>query len=165
MFNSVKPEKSKLECISRGESKKNVKVSTEFMNHILSLGFNEEDASRLYDQKDDWMGVSTGGSLFCAERGCSFNTKVSSDELFEHCRVKHQWKDYPCQRQNCRYVAYSPTSLKLHSARFHSKLATVKKAFPCSRPDCRASFHDQYLLRVHENVHDNVLIKLGCPNN
>ena len=73
-----KIKKRNFECLNRNESKKKVKVSTEFMNHILSLGFNEEDASRLYDQKDEWMGISTGGSLFCAERGCNFRTKVSS---------------------------------------------------------------------------------------
>lgn len=38
--------------------KKNIPPS--FMNHILSLGFNENDALVLYENKEDWMGLTSG---------------------------------------------------------------------------------------------------------
>ena len=50
------------------------------------MGFSDNDAERLYENKDDWMGISTGGKVLCTARGCKFFTKVASDELFEHCR-------------------------------------------------------------------------------
>ena len=31
-----------------------------FIDHIRSLGFQETDANVLYENKDDWMGISTG---------------------------------------------------------------------------------------------------------
>ena len=79
------------------------------MKQILSLGFNKEDAPRLYDQKEDWMGLNSGGSVFCAHKGCKFRTKIESDDLFEHCRSVHLWRDYPCQEENCNFVAYCST--------------------------------------------------------
>ena len=100
-------------CLSSSEEKK-VKIPSEFIEHILTLGFNKNDAKRLYDQKDDWLGVYTGGQLFCTKYGCQFYTKVNSDELFEHCRNEHNWKDYPCDHINCNYVAYSSLALHHH---------------------------------------------------
>ena len=90
-----------------------VKVPSKFIKHILSLGFEESDAPRLYEQKDDWMGVSSGGKLLCAQRGCNFHTKLSSDELFKHCRIEHHWRDYPCLEDNCQFVAYSSTGCEV----------------------------------------------------
>ena len=79
------------------------------MDHILSLGFNKEDAPRLFEQKEDWMGISSGGSVFCAHKGCKFQTQIASDDLFDHCRSVHLWRDYPCQKENCNFVAYCST--------------------------------------------------------
>ena len=47
----------------RKKSKPVVRVKNmpkEFIYHILSLGFNESDAAVLYENKEDWMGLSTG---------------------------------------------------------------------------------------------------------
>ena len=96
------------------KSKKQVKIPSKFIQHILSLGFNEEDSSTLYEHKDDWMGINSGGSLLCAKPDCNFATKIASDDLFEHCRVEHKWKDYPCKEENCNYVAYSSTAFSHH---------------------------------------------------
>ena len=35
-------------------------VPKEFLDHIRALGFQEIDASILYEHKEDWMGISTG---------------------------------------------------------------------------------------------------------
>ena len=110
------------------------------------------------------MGISTGGKLLCASIGCKFNTCVASNELFEHCRRVHQWKDCPCEASNCNYVAYSKTALKFHSARFHSNAAPTNYPNRCTKENCGASFSDRTSLRLHENIHDNVLLKcVFCP--
>ena len=155
--------KRKLTITNQENPKKKVTIPSKFINHILSLGFNEEDAANLYEHKDDWMGISTGGKLLCAQRGCKFHTKVSSGELFEHCRQKHEWKDHPCKEDNCNFVAYSKTALVQHST-FHSKVSRKKYEFLCRRLKCKASFGSNVERVRHENIHDNVLLKcVFCP--
>ena len=39
---------------------KNEVIPKAFIDHIKSLGFMENDAPVLYQNKDDWMGLSTG---------------------------------------------------------------------------------------------------------
>ena len=46
----------------------------------MTLGFNDDDADRLYEDKDNWMGVSTGGRVLCAVKGCKFETPIASDQ-------------------------------------------------------------------------------------
>ena len=81
---------------SKGRELKVNKIPSKFVNHILSLGFNKEDAQRLYEYKDDWLGINSGGSVRCTEKGCKFTTKHQSDALFEHCRSQHEWADFEC---------------------------------------------------------------------
>ena len=129
----------------------------------MSLGFSKEDAPRLYEQKDDWLGINSGGKLSCVVRGCKFYTKVSSDELFDHCRVKHQWKDCPCKEDNCRFVAYSETALNLHT-QFHTHIHSTNFEFRCPRANCKASFDRRLKLEHHERIHDNTQMAcVFCP--
>ena len=121
------------------------KLPSEFIEHILSLGFNKTDADRLYEEKDSWMSISTGGKVLCAVKGCKYHAKIASDDLFEHCRVEHQWKDYPCLEDNCKFVAYSSTSSKQH-ALFHFKAIKAQKEFICSKQNCQATFHNRIQL-------------------
>ena len=145
------------------DRRKKKKVPNKFVVHILSLGFNEEDADRLFEEKDNWTGVSTDGKVFCVVKGCKFYTKIASDELFEHCRVKHQWKDYPCPDENCNFIAYSITALRKH-ALFHSRSPSTQYPFSCSKQNCKCTFRDRVELRRHENIHDNVLFFcVYCP--
>ena len=37
-----------------------LKIPKAFIDHIRSLGFPETDAHFLYENKDDWLGISTG---------------------------------------------------------------------------------------------------------
>ena len=52
-----KTRKRKLESSVR--QKRNVPV--EFIQHILSLGFDEINAPRLYEEKENWLSISSGG--------------------------------------------------------------------------------------------------------
>ena len=78
----------------------------------MSLGFNESDAQRLYEEKADWMGINSGGKILCTQQGCKFFTTFGTEALFEHCRVEHNWRDYPCPEENCKFVAYCSYTLK-----------------------------------------------------
>ena len=59
------------------------KIPKKFIAHIVELGFDAKDASRLYENKDDWLGISSGGLILCTERGCKFSTQLNSDCLIE----------------------------------------------------------------------------------
>ena len=59
---------------------------------------------QLYESKDDWTGINSGGRVKCTAMGCSFSTKLSSNALLEHVRTVHGWRDFPCTADNCGYV-------------------------------------------------------------
>ena len=129
----------------------------------MSLGFNEDDAPRLYEEKDNWMGISTGGKVSCAAKGCKFETPIASDQLFEHCRTEHKWKDYPCQEENCNFIAYCSWALKRH-ALFHSHPPSTQHHISCSKQNCKWTFDRLFKLQRHENTHNNILLKcVYCP--
>ena len=158
VVNPKKTKKRKLENYGPNLVKKKKKLPSEFIEHILSLGFNRDDADRLYEEKDNWTGVSSGGKLFCTKSSCKFYTKIASDELFEHCRVEHQWTGYKCSEENCNFVAYSNTALNQHAS-FHSIPPNTHNEYNCSIPTCRATFSRRYYKQMHENVHNNIQLK------
>merc|ERR1711935_426539 len=149
------------------ESSKQMKkvIPKKFIAHIVTLGFNAEDAARLYESKDDWLGMSSGVQILCVHRNCKFSVPLSSDALFEHCRTVHGWRNHPCDHDNCNFIAYSKTSFKIHLAKFHSPYKTHNgNYFSCPRPNCKAAFlyHSQVLL--HEKIHDNDVLRcVFCP--
>ena len=155
---------SPFDRIKRRKGVKKVKIPTKFINHILSLGFSKNDAPRLYEKKNDWMGINSGGAVFCTRQGCKFQTKLGTNELFEHCRLEHAWRDYPCHHENCKYVAYCGVALNKHK-QFHSKSQYFKHdAFRCSKPNCRAGFARLSMLKEHEKIHNNVKLEcIFCP--
>ena len=40
-------------------------IPKEFIAHIVKLGFDAKDAERLYESKDDWLGMAEGGNVLC----------------------------------------------------------------------------------------------------
>ena len=129
----------------------------------MNLGFNEDDAPRLYEEKDNWMCINSGGKVLCVVQGCKFETPIASDKLFEHCRIEHKWKDYPCPEENCKLVAYSSFAFKRHVL-FHTRKPKTHHQFSCSQPNCQWTFENRWKLLLHENIHDNILLKcVYCP--
>ena len=47
----------------KSEVKKEI-IPKAFIDHVVTLGFQENDANVLYDNKDDWIGISTGKLMF-----------------------------------------------------------------------------------------------------
>ena len=140
-------------------------IPNDFIAHIVKLGFDAKDANRLYESKDDWLGMSSGGKGLCPAVGCDFSVPLSSDALFEHCRTVHNWRDYPCIHDNCEFVAYSETSFKSHISKFHSPYRTHNGNYhSCPRPGCKSAFRSNSELIQHEKVHsNNVFTCIFCP--
>ena len=104
--------KSKKDDKNENDKQDKPKLSKKFIDHIVELGFDAKDAARLYENKDDWLGMSSGGKVLCTQQGCKFSGPLCSDALFDHCRTVHGWRDYPCTHDNCDFVAYSSTCCK-----------------------------------------------------
>jgi len=135
-------------------------IPKKFIAHIVKLGFNATDAARLYESKDDWLGLSGGDRILCTQKGCKFTTTLSGDFMFEHCRSVHGWRDYPCTHDNCDFIAYSSTSQKSHVAKFHSPYRTHNgNYYSCPRPKCTSAFTSNAKLIVHERTHSNDLFR------
>ena len=67
MTRSVTEAQIKSKTTKQGEKKKETKTTKEipkdFIAHIVKLGFDKKDAARLYESKDDWLGMSVGGKV------------------------------------------------------------------------------------------------------
>ena len=163
-YNMVKKSRKNEKKTETKEPDKQV-IPKKFINHILELGFEAKDAARLYESKDDWIGMSTGGRVNCTVRGCSFSTRLCSDCIFEHSRTVHDRRDYPCTHANCSYVAYSQRSFKSHVSKFHSPYqAHNGNHYSCDRPDCKAAFTSNTDLASHERIHSNNVMRcVFCP--
>ena len=158
-----KPRKEQKRAGNKEETKK--VISSKFISHIVNLGFDEKDAAKLYETKEDWLGMSSGGRVLCIEQGCKFSTPMSSDCMFQHCRTVHNWRDYPCTHDNCNYVAFSKRSFKSHLSKFHSPYQTHNgNYYSCQVPNCRAAFRSNHELIRHERVHNNDVCRcVFCP--
>lgn len=161
----TKVKSSSKKHVTKKTNEKKEKLSTQFISHIVKLGFDEKDASRLFETKEDWLGMTHAGCVLCSEKGCKFSTPLSSDCMFEHCRSIHGWRDYPCTHDNCKFVAYSKWSFNVHLAKFHSPYKThSENFFSCQRPNCKATFPTNSQLLRHERIHDNQVFRcVFCP--
>lgn len=171
--------------VKTSEVKRVKKIPTAFIDHIRSLGFTETDADVLYENKDDWMGMSTGwlkififvntlepkANLFkeskvcCTSNKCTFETYSSLNCLVEHCKTAHKWTEIPCSFDNCHFVAYNSQSYQAHLSKFHTTHRTyVSHAFPCTWKNCNSGFTDASKLDRHMKIHTNDLIQcVFCP--
>ena len=174
---------------SEAKKVKKESIPNAFIRHIRSLGFQETDASVLYENKDDWMGISTGqlirfeqfcfemilsrfyhqpskeSKIRCSSQRCHFEAPSTSKSLVEHCQKIHGWKPIPCSFENCNFVAYSKGSSAIHRAGFHSKYRDfADKEFRCTWMNCKSSFRFHSLLQVHLRIHTNNLLEcVFCP--
>ena len=82
-------------------------IPKDFIKKIKDLGMKVEDATILYKSKIDWCAVYSENKIYCVEPGCSYFTKIDNQELTNHMINVHKWGAYPCQYDNCNYVASS----------------------------------------------------------
>ena len=131
------------------------------MNHILSLGFNENDALVLYENKEDWMGLTSESKVMCTYQNCKFKAPSSAGCLTSHVKSDHKWKDLPCNYENCKFVAYNTKTSLYHKTVFHAKNKPKgSNFFPCPRPNCKSSFRSHWKLAEHERIHDGDVIQV-----
>ena len=82
-------------------------IPSSFIKHIKGLGFKEDNAGLLYDNKDQWIGMKSDGIIYCTEAACKHETIIDQNCLRQHCFDKHKWGSYPCSKANCKFISYS----------------------------------------------------------
>ena len=92
--------------------KRRTDIPKEFIKKIKNLGLKVEDAEILYKSKIDWAAIYSDNKIYCVEPGCSYFTKIDNQELTNHMINEHKWGAYPCQYDNCNYVASSKVKIK-----------------------------------------------------
>lgn len=78
---------------------------------IEKLGMKVEDAKLLYESKINWTAVYSENKIYCYEQGCDFFTKIDCHELQKHMINIHNYGEYPCTYQDCKYVGISKVIL------------------------------------------------------
>ena len=157
----------KNKIVSKNKVKKTIKakeIPKKFLNHVLALGFQAEDAPLLYEHKEQWVGVALDSKIKCPQQGCKYETEMYQNCLVDHCRKVHGWRDYPCNYENCNWVAHSSLSYKSHTSFFHERHKNKYNSWKCEFPGCEASFENQALLKRHTDVHNDVSFDCHfCP--
>jgi len=82
-------------------------IPKEFIRKIENLGMKVEDAEVLLMSKIDWTAVYSENKIYCVEPGCSYFSKITTEDLTNHMINAHKYADFPCDYDYCDYVAYS----------------------------------------------------------
>ena len=97
---------------SKKETEKRKKdIPKDFIKKIKNLGMKVEDAEVLFRSKIDWAAIYSVNKIFCREPGCDYFTKIDNEELTKHMIDVHEYGDYPCQYDDCDYVATSKVKI------------------------------------------------------
>ena len=88
--------------------------------------------------------------VLCTAPKCKFEAQSSVKCLFEHCRTVHNWRDIPCNFDQCNFIAFSSHSNLAHKVKFHSKHRKfTRKEYPCKWKHCISSFRFESDLKAH----------------
>ena len=151
--------------VKRGRPKKYKKEDNKKQKLILNLikmGMPENvakdmvefdfDCEKIIKAKEDYLKIK------CTVSGCDYKSEIGIDCIRKHCEEVHDWGVYKCTaNENCHFEAYSKTSLHSHIGSFHKQWNKPGRHERCSKKGCSASFKDQFMLKTHEDIHDNTL--------
>ena len=88
--------------------------------------------------------------VLCTAPKCKFEAQSSAKCLFEHCKTVHNWRDIPCNFDQCNFIAFSSHSNLAHKVKFHSKHRKfTRKEYSCKWKHCISSFRFQSDLKTH----------------
>ena len=149
--------------IKKETEKRKIDIPSNFIKKIKKLGMKVEDAEILFKSKIDWAAVYSENKIYCAEPGCDFFTKIENDELTNHLKSVHKYRDYPCEEDYCDFVAVSQKHLNYHR-KMHTMRFDTDFWFKCLKPNCKTTFRNQPDLDRHMRIHNNdVDICQFCP--
>jgi len=93
------------------KKEKKIDIPKDFIQQIKKLGMREDDAELLYKTQIDWAAVYNEDKIYCPEVTCDYFTKIDNEQLTDHLISVHKWGEYPCQSQQCNFIAVSKVRL------------------------------------------------------
>jgi len=148
------------------EEKKTVVIPPKFIKIAKKFGLPEEHLEFFYENRDSFNWESKDKTyIHCIDVGCKHTVKVSPGCLVDHMITVHNYRDVPCDKTDCSYVAYSDKNLTAHMKQFHGiGKKRVDGDHSCPFPTCKVSFVSPSKLQLHLNVHENRLSTCHyCP--
>ncbi|CBY10937.1 unnamed protein product [Oikopleura dioica] len=140
------------------EEKKTVSIPENFIKIAKKFGLPEEHLEFFYTNRDSFQWESKDKTyIHCTAVGCKHTVKISPLCLVDHMITAHNYRDIPCDKINCSYIAYSQKNLALHTIGFHGHgvKPTDFANHTCPYLTCKVSFRFPAQLRRHLNVHEN----------
>jgi len=138
------------------------KIKIEFKRKLVKLGIPEDETENACELDIDWISASQKMVIYCTESKCEFKTEnVDYRCLDSHYIKVHKYGSYPCTEDNCKYIALTKKTLKIHLSKFHSDYQKVGGGHRCSFPNCNKGFKSNLNLLQHEAIHKNEL-KFNC---
>jgi transcriptional regulator of met regulon len=121
-FEIIKPPKRK-EVIpneAKKEKQKKEKVPEEFKKIARKAGIDPKLFQFFYERREFFNWSLFKPMVHCTEKNCNYKTEHADGCLNDHMVHEHAFEDVPCQKDNCKFIAYSKKTLAFHMSRFHN---------------------------------------------
>lgn len=105
--------------LKKQKETKKAEIPRDFRKLAITFGIPKHLHPFFFENKDDFQWEFFNPDIYCSERTCKYKTKHSKHCLDNHMREFHGWADFPCNEDECEYVAYSKRCLAFHKTRFH----------------------------------------------
>ena len=161
------PKPKKKERAKAVDEPKTIQVPKEFKKIAKKFGLPEDHLEFFYEYRAsfNWE-LKKEFIVHCTEPGCKLTVKEAKGCLNEHMISVHDYKDIPCGKIQCSYVAFSPKNLNLHHSRFHGHGQRPGKdaKYSCPFSSCKNIFARSSGLTDHINTHKNIVFSCNfCP--
>jgi hypothetical protein len=149
------------------EEKKAVAIPDKFKKIAKKFGLPEDHLEFFYTNRESFHWETKDKTeIQCTEVGCKHTVKVSPGCLMDHMISVHNYRDIPCDKTDCSFIAFSDENLTHHRTRFHGhgKKPVDFANHTCTFSTCKVSFAFPSQLRRHLDVHENRVLSCNyCP--
>jgi len=143
------------------EKKKKAEIPDDFKKIVSKFGLPEEHIDFFYEYRDKFVWeIKEKKKVFCTAQGCNFSAPSSPNSLVQHMAEVHDYGEYPCSKEDCKFVAYAKVCLRKHETQFHGtgrRRRLTHEEFACQL--CEFTTIRRLLLDVHMRIHENLQIK------
>ena len=148
----------------KSEEEKKIKIPKDFRELARTVGLPEGHLEFFYKNREKFhWEIKADRKIYCSKLGrktgtCNFSTDISPNCLTEHMISEHGHEEFTCDEKDCKYVAFSKTTMTRHRAQFHTKfLPKTNYHYECKFDSCSFTTNSKEGLKEHEGVHENRL--------
>jgi len=145
------------------KEEKKFEIPSDFRKLAKTVGLPEGHLEFFYKNREKFhWEIKEDRKIYCTKLGrkntCNFSTEISQNCLTEHMISEHGHEEFACEEIDCKYVAFSKTTMIRHRAQFHTKfLPKTHYHYDCKFDSCSFTTNSKEGLKEHEGVHENRL--------